>query len=140
MSKTLEQLAAEWVRNKHIENAANAARVAVEEQIILLTGKRDEGAETHQPTGFKVTVTGKVTRKMDWKAWETVKTQIPADLHPIKTKEELDEKGVKWLQENRSDLYALLPIEVKPAKTAVDIKAVEAAAELSTLLTNQEQA
>ena len=96
-----------------------AERIAIEEQIVSLTGKRDEGAKTVDATGFKITVTGKISRKMDWKAWETVKAQIPPEMHPVKLKPELDEKGVKWLADNQPDIYKLLPITVAPAKTAV---------------------
>lgn len=125
-AKTLEQLSAEWLAAKKAEAAANKQRVAIEDQIVLLTGKRDEGSQTVDATGFKITVTGKVSRKMDWDKWETIKAQIAPNLHPVKFKPELDEKGVKYLQANEPEIYALLPIEVKPAKTAIEVKAVEA--------------
>lgn len=128
MSQTIEQLCTDWLQAKKAEQKANAERIAIEEQIVSLTGKRDEGAKTVDATGFKITVTGKISRKMDWKAWETIKAQIPADMHPVKFKPELDEKGVKWLAENQPDIYKLLPITVAPAKTAVEVKPVEIAA------------
>lgn len=122
----LHQLAAAWLAAKKAENAAAKQRQAIEEQIVALTGKRDEGAQTHEADQFKVTVTGKVSRKMDWDKWEQVKAQIHPNLHPVKFKPELDERGVKYLQANEPEIYALLPIEVKPAKTAIEVKAVEA--------------
>jgi len=122
----LKQLSADWLKAKAEEAAANKRRVAIEEQIVALTGKRDEGSQTHEAEGFKVTVTGKVSRKMDWDKWEQVKSQIAPNLHPVKFKPELDEKGVKYLQANEPEIYALLPIEVKPAKTAIEVKAIEA--------------
>ena len=128
MSQTIEQLCTDWLQAKKAEQKANAERIAIEEQIVSLTGKRDEGAKTVDATGFKITVTGKISRKMDWKAWETIKAQIPADMHPVKFKPELDEKGVKWLADNQPDIYKLLPITVAPAKTAVEVKPVEIAA------------
>mgnify|MGYP003607844084 FL=1 len=128
MSQTIEQLCTDWLAAKKAEQKANAERVAIEDAIVALTGKRDEGAKTVDATGFKITVTGKISRKMDWKAWETIKAQIPADMHPVKLKPELDEKGVKWLADNQPDIYKLLPLEVKPAKTAVEVKPVEVAA------------
>jgi hypothetical protein len=124
----IETLCADWLKAKRAENTANAERIAIEDQIVALTGKRDEGAKTVDATGFKITVTGKISRKMDWTAWEAVKDQIPVDLRPVKMKPELDEKGVKWLAENNPDIYKLLPIEVKPAKTAVEVKPVEVTA------------
>lgn len=125
-TQTLEQLSADWIKAKAEEAAANKRRVAIEDQIVALTGKKDEGSQTIEATGFKVTVTGKVSRKMDWDKWETIKAQIAPNLHPVKFKPELDEKGVKYLQANEPEIYALLPIEVKPAKTAIEVKAVEA--------------
>ena len=125
-AKTLEELSAEWLKAKKAEAAAYKKRVAIEDQIVALTGKRDEGSQTVDATGFKITITGKVSRKMDWDKWEDVKAQIAPNLHPVKYKPELDEKGVKYLQANEPEIYALLPIEVKPAKTAIEVKAVEA--------------
>jgi len=125
MTTTLEELAADWLRAKAEEAAANKRRIQIEEHIVALTGKRDEGSKTHEAGAFKVTVTGKVTRKLDWDKWEQVKGQIAPQLWPVKMKPELDEKGVKWLQQNEVEIYALLPLEVKPAKTAIDVKLVE---------------
>lgn len=123
--KSVQELCNEWLQAKKDEASANKRRVEIENQIVGITGKREEGSQTHETCGFKVTVTGKVTRKMDWKAWEEVKGKIAPALHPVKMKPELDEKGVKWLHDNEPEIYALLPIEVKPAKTAVEVKVVD---------------
>lgn len=123
---TLETLAADWLKAKAEEAAATKERVAIEEQIVLMTGKREEGSQTTEANGFKITVTGKISRKMDWDKWETIKAQIAPNLHPVKTKLELDETGVKYLKANEPEIYALLPIEVKPAKTAIEVKAISA--------------
>lgn len=119
---TLEQLCANWMLIKATESQATAERIAIEDKIVALTGKRDEGAQTVAAGDYKITITGKLSRKMDWQAWESVKTQIPQELHPVKLKPELDEKGVKWLAQHQPDYYRLLPIEAKPAKTAISIK------------------
>lgn len=128
---SLEQLCVNWLAAKKAEQKANAERVAIEDAIVALTGKRDEGAKTVDAIGFKITITGKISRKMDWRAWETIKAQIPPDMHPVKLKPELDEKGCKWLADNQPDIYKLLPIEVKPAKTAVEIKPVDTVPEVN---------
>lgn len=124
----LKQLCTDWLKAKADEGRANKARVAIEEDIVAIIGKRDEGAQTIEQDGFKVTTTGKVTRKMDWDKWTAIKDQIPANLRPVKTKEELDEKGVKYLKDNEPEIYKLLPIEIKPAKTAVEVKVLEISA------------
>lgn len=121
MSDTLESLCTQWLNAKSAEQSANAQRVAIEMKIVELTGKRDEGAKTVEADGFKVKVTGKVTRKMDWPAWDSIKSQIPAEMHPVKTKQELDETGVKWLATHKPDFYKLLPISVTPGKASVEV-------------------
>lgn len=121
MSDTLESLCTQWLNAKSAEQSANAQRVAIEMKIVELTGKRDEGAKTVEADGFKVKVTGKVTRKMDWPAWDSIKSQIPAEMHPVKTKQELDEPGVKWLATHKPDFYKLLPISVTPGKASVEV-------------------
>lgn len=117
-----KELVKSLLRAKAIERKANADRVAAEEALIAALGKRDEGAQTHNIEGYKITITGKVSRRMDWKAWEEVQQFIPLALHPVKMKPELDEKGVKYLQANEPEIYKLLPLTVTPAKTAVDIE------------------
>lgn len=121
----LKELCNKWLHAKANETKATKERIAIEDEIVALTGKKEEGAQTIDAGAFKVTVTGKVSRKMDWTAWETVKHSIPTNLHPVKLKPELDERGVKYLQANEPDIYKILPIEIKPAKTAVEVKAVE---------------
>jgi hypothetical protein len=118
----VKELAEALLRAKAIERKANADRITAEEALIAALGKRDEGAQTHNVDGYKVTITGKVSRKMDWKAWESVQEQIPPSLRPVKMKPELDEKGVKYLQANEPEIYKLLPLTVTPAKTAVEVE------------------
>ncbi len=121
----LKKLAQDWLLAKAEEAAANTRRVAIEQKIVALTGQKQEGSETHKAEGFSIVVKGVINRKMDWKKWEQIKASIPVELHPVKQKPEIDEKGVKWLKENRPDIYAMLPIEVKPGKTGVEIKEIE---------------
>jgi hypothetical protein len=120
-SDSLASLCGAWLDAKKRETAAAEDRVAIEDKIVAITGKRDEGSQTVNEADFKLTITGKVTRKMDWDKWEHIKSQIPPNLHPIKLKPELDDKGVKYLQANEPEIYRLLPIETRPAKTSVAI-------------------
>ncbi|MFA5630302.1 MAG: hypothetical protein WC997_02220 [Porticoccaceae bacterium] len=125
MSEELQALCQQWQQEKRAEQVANAKRVKIEGQILALAAVKEEGSATTDTPGFKITTTGKLSRKMDWEAYQKIAAQIPDGLHPVKTKQEIDEVGVKWLQKNRPDIYSLLPLTVTPAKTAVSIKAVE---------------
>lgn len=124
INATLDSLCAAWLECKKREQEANKARLEIESEIIKITGCKTEGAQTCHTDQFKVTTTGKITRTMDWDEWEKVKDQIPVDIRPIKTKEVLDEVGVKWLFDNNREIYSLLPLVVKPAKPGVGIVAI----------------
>ena len=119
--KTLPELANEWLAAKTAETAANHARVDIEARIIALTGAKEEGSKTHNIDNLKIEVTGVINRKMDWAAWESVKDSIPENLRPVRIKLELDETGVKYLQQNEPELYAKLPMTTKPGKTGVKV-------------------
>lgn len=125
--QSLDDLAAEWLEAKAAENAANKRRIEIEDAIVAITGKRQEGSETTPlENGWKVTVTGKITRKLDEEAWAQVKDSVPEDLRPVRevVKLELDTKGVRWLEENQPEVYRVVAqaITITPAKTAVEIK------------------
>lgn len=121
-AKTLKELCAQWADAKRDENAAKQRREAAAAQILALVEKKDKGATTTKVDGFGITATGKVPISMDWDAWELVKGEIPPEMHPVKNKPELDEKGVAWLKENKPELYAKLPITVKPASHTLEVK------------------
>ena len=120
----LEKLCIDWLAAKNAEKSANQKRVEIEEKIIAITGKRDEGSKTHEVDGFKISVAGKVSRKMDWEEWQRIRGNIPETLWPVKNRLELDEVGVKYLQKNEPDYYDMLPITVTPAKTSVSVEVI----------------
>jgi hypothetical protein len=121
-----EQLAQELIDAKAAEARANKQRVAIEEQIVQLFGVRAEGSQTHElANGLKVVITGKQSYKADLELLMRLCNVLPANLRPLKTETKLDETGAKFLRANDPEVWALLSpaITVKPAKTAVEIKA-----------------
>lgn len=106
------------------EAKATAKRIELEEELIALVGKKEEGAQTHTIGDFKVTITGKLNRKIDWDIFDkSIAGKIPDSLQPVKMKRELDETGVKYLANNEPQLYKILAkaLTIKPAKTSVVI-------------------
>ena len=98
----------------------------LEGKIAIVTGGAEGLGKAFAIGDFKITVTGKINYKMDWKKWDEVKAQVPAELHPVKLKPEVDAKGIGWLRDNKPELYALVPVEIAPAKTGIEIAAVVA--------------
>jgi len=123
---TIEELVDQFIGAKAAETAATKRRVAIEEQMIALLGKRDEGAETHElANGMKVTITGKLTYTADMEKLQEICAKLPQEMRPLKTKVELDTYGAKYLRANEPAIWAKLAkaITVKTAKTGVEVKA-----------------
>lgn len=93
---TLNALAAQWLDAKASEDAARDLRLAIERNIVAMTGVREEGAETHKTDRYAIAVTGKLTRTLDLDRWRAVAAQVPEAMRPI-----------------------------KPAKTAIAVKLIE---------------
>lgn len=121
---TLEEAVTCWVEAKREEDAAKAKRLAIEEVICQLQPPRTEGSSTVEAGGYKVTLTGSLTYKLDdLEALRNITRDWDAEIIPLKTKTELDATGCKWLRENRPELWGQLAkvVTVKPAKTAVKV-------------------
>lgn len=118
-----EQLSNAWLDAKAAEDEAKARRIEIEEALVARLGKREEGAQTHDLGGYKVTITGVINRSLDKKTWERIKDRIPEDRRPVTYVPKLDVAGVKWLQENNPSIYKLVAqaITVKPGKTSVKV-------------------
>ncbi len=122
-SQSLESLAELWQVAKAAEATARDERVSIEEQIIALTGMKEEGSQTHKAGNRKIKVVAKLTRKLLPEEWERIAKDIPEALHPVQYKPSLDLKGLRYLEANEPKTYALVcqAIETKPAKPAVEV-------------------
>ncbi len=124
---TLAHAVQAYVDAKRAEDVAVAARVAAEQRILALRPAKEEGADTFEAGGFKITTTGKLTYSCpDPKALAEAcaAAGLPASWVPVKTKVELDGTGAKYLRANEPDVWArvIAPhVEVKPAKTAIKV-------------------
>jgi hypothetical protein len=110
---------------KQAESEAKTKRIELEEELIALLGAKEEGQQKHIIGDYKVTIEGKLLRKIDWKAFDAnIASKIPVAMHPVKMIRELDVTGVKYLANNEPQLYRLLSsaLTVTPAKTYVKIE------------------
>jgi hypothetical protein len=117
-----------WVNTKAEEQAATALRYAIEEELLKKMDELPdpEASKTYRIGSFKVTVKRSQTYTLDKQAdLDSLCAPLPAELRPIKRS--LDPTGLKWLRENRPELYAKIAkgISVKPAKTNVSITLTE---------------
>lgn len=119
----LASLADAWVKAKAAEAEANATRVAIEAEIIAITGAKDEGRETHTLPNHKITVIGKLTYKAEFEPLHELTEQWPEQFQVIKYEPKLNEPQIRKIREMRPDLYRQIAqhLTVKPAKTGITV-------------------
>ena len=119
----VDLLGFELAKAKKLEASAREKRVQIEQQLIEAIGAKEEGATTQAGNFFKVTTTGKLTRKLDVKAFNQIAGQL-GEHAPVKTTGSLDVRKLKTLAVDEPALYQLMCqtcIETKPAKTSVAV-------------------
>lgn len=123
----LAEAVQDYIDAKRAEDAARASRLQAEERILALHPAREEGADTFEAGGFKVTLTGKLGYACDdprAMAEACAAAQWSPSMIPVKTELSLDVTGCKWLRNNEPEAWAWLAqfVTVKPAKTALSVK------------------
>lgn len=113
-----------FIEAKRVEDLAKRRRIELEDQILALTPSKEEGSQTVEVAGYKLTTTGKLSYKCDdVKALAEACAGWPANMVPVKTEIKLDETGCKWLRANDPDAWVSLArfVTVAPAKTALKV-------------------
>lgn len=120
----IDELAIKWSIAKQKEDKARDERVEVERQIIALHPAREEGSETFAtPQGVKISLTGKLTYKVDMTKLLAITSNWPEEARPVKTEIKADESILKALREHSPDAWRQIApaITVTPAKTGVKV-------------------
>lgn len=120
-NRTAADAASDWMDAKNQEVAANKRRLEIEEEILSLVTSKTEGSESYQVGPYKVTLTGRLNRKVDWDMLP--KLGIPQEMLPLKHKPELDLKGLRYLESNEPEIYKTFckALTIEPAKTSVTV-------------------
>lgn len=123
----LAQAVQAYVEAKRAEDEARRTRLEAEERILALHPAREEGAESFEAGGFKVTLTGKLGYACDDPralAEACAAAQWSPSMIPVRTEVVLDATGAKWLRANEPEAWQLVArfVTVKPAKTAVSVR------------------
>lgn len=121
----LEALCEGLLAAKAVEAKATEERIAVEQEILAITGLPDEGSQTTDAGEYKCRVEQTIKREIDPVEWAGVGPQIPEILSPISIIEKfkIDSKGVRYLKEKEPGYYKLLckAMTEKPAKPSVRV-------------------
>jgi hypothetical protein len=124
---SVSELAEAWLRAKCREEAANAERIAIEERLIEFVDTKSEGSVTTKGEDFAITVTCRINRSLSDDGIAAIQAMIPEDMQPLKTKVELDSKGLDWLRVNQPHYYRVAAdyVTSKPAKPGFKVSRVE---------------
>jgi hypothetical protein len=122
----LSQAVQAYIEAKRREDIATAARIAAEDRIIALHPAKQEGSETFEAGGYKVTLTGRLAYKCAHPALLAAACKAAGwedNSIPVKTEIKLDETGAKWLRANKPEQWRQIAeyVEIKPAKTGVKV-------------------
>lgn len=120
----LESAVQAYIDAKRAEDEAKRARVAAEERVLAMAPAKEEGSQTIEVGGYKLTTTGKLAYSCDdIDALREITRKWDTNMVPVKTSITLDETGCKYLRRERPDLWQQLSgvITIKPAKTALKV-------------------
>lgn len=123
---TLFQLVEAYNQQKAILDDAKAKFAAIEAELIEEVGHHDEGSFSTHIDGFKITTTGRMTRKLDEKKWAEISEKIPEPLiaRLIKTKFDINLRELRFIENNEPELfkYVSQAITSKPAKPGLKVE------------------
>lgn len=114
---------------KQDELDAKDRRIAIENEVIAMVGKKEEGTQTIRAVNYKVNTVDKLSRKVNWTDYDVVvsRSSLPANMLPVKIKREIDVKKLETIEKDYPDLYAEISncITYAPLKTYITVKPIE---------------
>lgn len=121
----LEHLAERLFEAKNAEREATAARIEIEEEILILLPAREEGSDSRLlSNGLKLKTIGKLIYKVDLDQLIQITASWPDGFRPIKTEIKADDAILKAIRAQRPDMWREIAdaVTIKPAKTAITVE------------------
>jgi hypothetical protein len=117
----LERLCTSLVAARHAESEAKAQKIQFEDEISALIATKEEGVDRLDAGDFTVSVTSKLTRKLNYAAYQDVEASLPEGLRCVDLKPSINMKKLRALEIVDPGISAMF-ITTKPAKAAVKVK------------------
>lgn len=106
---------------KIAETRVKEERTALENQLASLVATKDEGTDKKEFGPYKVTVTSKLTRTLDYPAYLALENDIPEGVRCVELEPKLNLTKLRSIDAVRPGFSAAF-ITSKPAKPAVKIE------------------
>lgn len=128
-----DRLVSDLEQAKNTENKAREKRIKAEEKLIAhiqATEKLpEEGSKTTRGITYKVRVTNKLSRLVDWGMYQQTIADmgLPSSAHPVRLETKFDFDKLELLKKDHPDSYASICncIAVKPLKPQVSFDHLE---------------
>ena len=120
----IEMVADKIMELKRRETVAREERAMLEEQLAKEISDRVEGTASLTAGAYKVTVTSKLTRTLDYPAYQAIENDIPEGVRCVRFKPELDLKKLRAMDAVRPGFSAAF-ITTKPARPSVKVELME---------------
>lgn len=110
------------IRARAVKNCAD-----IRAAIAQIVDTPQEGTAQTITKYFKVTTTGKLTRKLDVKIWNEIKDEIPEEYHPVRTKLEIDLKKLRAIEQANKEVFQKIAraIDTKEGNTGVKVEVLQ---------------
>jgi len=120
----LKTLCRQYQLAKENEQLAKEGRLEAEKALLdAIRLEKQEGTETFATEGFKIKITSKLTRSLDFPAYQAL--DLPANLAFVEMKPAIDLKRLRAIEMVDPAIVASC-ITVKPAKPSIKIEEVTA--------------
>lgn len=119
----IEKVADRIVELKAREDEAKAERAELESELAAAIADRVEGTASLVAGNYKVTVTSKLTRTLDYPAYQAIENDIPEGVRCVRFKPEIDLKKLRAMDAVRPGFSAAF-ITTRPARPTVKVELV----------------
>jgi len=118
----MKDLCMKFMEAKAREAAAKEERLKVEAELLAaIKPEKLEGTETRATDGFKVSVTSKLSRSLDYDAYQSL--GLPENMSFVDLKPAINLKNLRMIERLDPALVAQC-VTVKPAKPSIKVEEV----------------
>lgn len=121
--ETIDKYADKILELKERESELADMRKELESELAAAIAMQDEGTDTEKTSRYKITVTSKLTRTLDYPAYLAIENDIPEGVRCVRMKPELDLKKLRAMEMVRPGFSAQF-VTTKPAKPSVKVEVI----------------
>ena len=121
--QTIDKYADKILELKERESELADIRKELETELAAAIATQEEGTDTEKTSRYKITVTSKLTRTLDYPAYLAIENDIPEGVRCVRMKPELDLKKLRAMEMVRPGFSAQF-VTTKPSKPSVKVEVI----------------